>query len=135
MHQQVLLIDDSKQIHALVTSLLGDEPVTIHSAFDAQFGIVQAASLRPDLILLDVEMPGVDGYETCRRLKADAVTASLPIVFLTARATTEEMVQGLNLGANDYVAKPFKLSELLSRVRAALRTSHLIRLLEDKALI
>ncbi len=135
MHQQVLLIDDSKQIHALVTSLLGDEPVTIHSAFDAQFGIVQAASLRPDLILLDVEMPGVDGYETCRRLKADAVTASLPIVFLTARATTEEMVRGLNLGANDYVAKPFKLSELLSRVRAALRTSHLIRLLEDKALI
>lgn len=135
MHQQVLLIDDSKQIHALVTSLLGDEPITIHSAFDAQFGIVQAASLRPDLILLDVEMPGVDGYETCRRLKADPVTASLPIVFLTARATTEEMVQGLNLGANDYVAKPFKLSELLSRVRAALRTSHLIRLLEDKALI
>ncbi len=135
MHQQVLLIDDSKQIHALVSSLLGDEPITIHSAFDAQFGIVQAASLRPDLILLDVEMPGVDGYETCRRLKADAVTASLPIVFLTARATTEEMVQGLNLGANDYVAKPFKLSELLSRVRAALRTSHLIRLLEDKALI
>ncbi len=135
MHQQILLIDDSKQIHALVTSLLGDEPVTIHSAFDAQFGIVQAASLRPDLILLDVEMPGVDGYETCRRLKADPVTASLPIVFLTARATTEEMVRGLNLGANDYVAKPFKLSELLSRVRAALRTSHLIRLLEEKALI
>ncbi len=135
MHQQVLLIDDSKPIHALVTSLLGNEPVTIHSAFDAQFGIVLAASLRPDLILLDVEMPGVDGYETCRRLKADRVTASLPIVFLTARATTEEMVQGLTLGANDYVAKPFKLSELLSRVRAALRTSHLIRLLEDKALI
>ncbi len=135
MHQQVLLIDDSKQIHALVTSLLGDEPITIHSAFDAQLGICLAASLRPDLILLDVEMPGVDGYETCRRLKADPVTASLPIVFLTARATTEEMVQGLNLGANDYVAKPFKLSELLSRVRAALRTGHLIRLLEDKALI
>jgi diguanylate cyclase (GGDEF)-like protein len=135
MHQQVLLIDDSKQIHALVTSLLGDEPVTIHSAFDGQFGIVQAASLRPDLVLLDVEMPGMDGYETCRRLKADPVTASLPIVFLTARATTEEMVQGLNLGANDYVAKPFKLSELLSRVRAALRTSHLIRLLENTALI
>jgi diguanylate cyclase (GGDEF)-like protein len=135
MHQQILLIDDSKHIHTLVTSLLGDEPVTIHSAFDAQFGITLAASLRPDLILLDVEMPGVDGYETCRRLKADPATASLPIVFLTARATTEEMVHGLNLGANDYVAKPFKLSELLSRVRAALRTSHLIRLLEDKALI
>ena len=135
MNQQILLIDDSKAIHALVTSLLGDEPITIHSAFDAQFGIALAASLRPDLVLLDVEMPGVDGYETCRRLKADPATANLPIVFLTGRATTEEMVHGLNLGANDYVAKPFKLSELLSRVRAALRTSRLMRLLEDKALI
>lgn len=135
MHQDILLIDDSKQIHALVTSLLGDEAVTIHSAFGAETGLVLAASLRPELILLDVEMPEVDGYETCRRLKAEPATASLPIIFLTARATTEEKVHGLNLGAVDYVTKPFKLSELLSRVRAALRTSHLIRLLEEKALI
>ncbi|MGD0462248.1 MAG: diguanylate cyclase [Tepidisphaeraceae bacterium] len=135
MHQQILLIDDSKLIHPLVTSLLANEPVTIHSALDAEYGLALAASLRPDLILLDVEMPGVDGFETCRRLKADPATASLPIIFLTARTATEEMVCGLNLGANDYVTKPFKLSELLSRVRAALRTSHLIRLLEEKALI
>jgi diguanylate cyclase (GGDEF)-like protein len=80
-------------------------------------------------------MPDVDGFETCRRLKADPATASLPIIFLTARAAAEEMVWGLDLGANDYVTKPFKLSELLSRVRAALRTSHLVRLLEEKALI
>ena len=135
MHQDILLIDDSKPIHPLVASLLADEPVTIHSAFDAKSGLILAASLRPDLILLDVEMPEVDGYETCRRLKADAATVNLPILFLTARATTEEKVRGLNLGAIDYVTKPFKLSELLSRVRAALRTSHLIRLLEEKALI
>lgn len=135
MQQQILLIDDSKPIHPLVASLLGEEPVTIHSAFDAQFGLVLAASLHPDLILLDVEMPGIDGFETCRRLKADPATASLPIIFLTARGATEEMVRGLNLGANDYVTKPFKLSELLSRVRAQLRTGRLIRLLEEKALI
>src|SRR5438034_642045 len=120
MHQQILIIDDSKPIHPLVSSLLAGEPVTIHSAFDAQSGLVLAASLRPDLILLDVEMPGIDGYETCRRLKADPITASIPIIFLTARAATEEMVHGLNMGANDYVIKPFKLSELLSRVRVAL---------------
>jgi diguanylate cyclase (GGDEF)-like protein len=135
MHQQILLIDDSKPIHPLVKSLLADEPVTIHSAFDGQFGLTLAASLRPDLILLDVEMPIMDGFETCRQLMADPATASVPVIFLTARAATDEMVRGLNLGAIDYVTKPFKLSELLSRVRAALRTSHLIRLLADKAMI
>ena len=135
MYQEILLIDDTKSIHPLVKSLLGEEPVTIHSAFDGQYGLVLAASLKPDLILLDVEMPGVDGFETCRRLKADPATASAPIIFLTAVADTEHMVRGLNLGASDYVTKPFKLSELLSRVRAALRTSHLIRLLEERALI
>src|SRR5450432_2147300 len=135
MHQQILLIDDSKPIHPLVTSLLADEPVTISSAYDGQSGIVLAASLRPDLILLDVDMPGMDGFETCRRLKADPATATLPIIFITVHGTTTELVRGLNLGANDYVTKPLKLSEMLSRVRAALRTSHLVRLLEEKALI
>jgi diguanylate cyclase (GGDEF)-like protein len=135
MQQQILLIDDSKQIHSLVTSLLGEEPVQISSAFDAQYGLTLAASLRPDLILLDVEMPGINGHEACRRLKADPATATIPIIFLTARASTDEVVRGLNLGAIDYVTKPFKLSEMLSRVRAALRTSRLIRLLEEEAMI
>jgi len=135
MQQQILLIDDSKAIHPLVASLLADEPVTIHSAFDGQYGLTLAESLRPDLILLDVEMPILDGYETCRRLMANPATADLSIVFLTARNATEELVRGLNLGAVDYIGKPFKLEELLSRVRAALRTSHLIRLLEEKATI
>jgi len=135
MQQDILLIDDSKQIHTLVTSMLGEDPVRIHSAFDAQYGLTLAASMHPDLILLDVEMPGVNGYEACRRLKGDPVTATIPIIFLTARTTTDEVVRGLNLGAVDYVTKPFKLSEMLSRIRAALRTSRLIRLLEEEALI
>jgi diguanylate cyclase (GGDEF)-like protein len=135
MHQQILLIDDSKAIHPLVTTLLADEPVTVHSAFDGQYGLTLAESLRPDLILLDIEMPNVDGFETCRRLIANPATANVPIIFLTSRNATAEMVRGLNLGAVDYITKPFKLQELVSRVRAALRTSHLIRLLEDKATI
>jgi diguanylate cyclase (GGDEF)-like protein len=135
MQKQILLIDDSDQIHTLVTSLLADEPVKINSAFDGQYGLTLAASLHPDLILLDVEMPDENGYEVCRRLKADPATATIPIIFLTAKATTDEVVKGLNLGAIDYVTKPFKLSEMLSRVRSALRTSHLIRLLEEEALI
>ena len=115
--------------------MLGGERITIHWASDGQTGLDRAASLRPDLILLDVEMPGADGFEICRKLRADSSTASIPIIFLTARATVEEMVRGLELGAIDYVIKPFRPMELLSRVRAAMRTSHLIRLLEEKALI
>lgn len=135
MQQQLLVIDDSKPIHTLVRSLLADEPVEIHSAPDAKLGITLAASLRPDLILLDVDMPETDGFEACRLLKADPITASIPIVFLTSLSSTEEKVHGLNMGAVDYVTKPFKLSEFLARVRASLRTSHLIRLLEEKAMI
>jgi diguanylate cyclase (GGDEF)-like protein len=135
MHQQLLLIDDSKNIHPLVTALLGDEPIDIHSAYDAEYGFTLATSILPDLILLDVEMPGTNGFEACKRLKAEPSTAGIPIIFLTARASVEEKVKGLELGAVDYVTKPCNRAELLARVRASLRTSHLIRLLEEKALI
>jgi two-component system, cell cycle response regulator len=135
MHQQILLIDDSMPIHPLVTTLLADEPVTIHSAFQGQTGLAMAASLHPDLILLDVEMAGLDGFETCRQLKANPSTAGVPVIFLTGRAQSDEMVRGLNLGAVDYVTKPFKLAELQSRVRAGLRTSRRFRSLEETAMI
>jgi diguanylate cyclase (GGDEF)-like protein len=135
MKQQILIIDDSKPIHALVSTILAEEPVQIHSAFDATFGLTLAASLRPDLILLDVEMPGIDGYETCRRLKSNPDLFNTPVIFLTAMAATEEKIRGLELGAVDYVTKPFNPSELLARVRASLRTGQLIRILEDKALV
>jgi len=135
MNQQILLIDDSKSIHPLVKSLLGDDPVTVHSAYNAQCGLVLAESLRPDLILLDVEMPGVDGFEACRRIMDEPATARIPVVFLTSHNATKEIARGLDLGATDYVTKPFKLLELQSRVRAALRTSNLVRGLESKALI
>jgi diguanylate cyclase (GGDEF)-like protein len=135
MKQQILLIDDSKPIHALVSTILAEEPVQIHSAFDADFGLTLAASLKPDLILLDVEMPGTDGYETCRRLKANPDLFNTPVIFLTAMAATEEKIRGLELGAVDYVTKPFNPSELLARVRASLRSGQLVRMLEEKALV
>ncbi len=134
-HQQILLIDDSQSAHKLVCCLLGDEPIAVHSAYDAQAGLEMAESLRPDLIMLDVEMPEIDGFETCRRLKANPATSGIPILFLTARAATEELALGFNLGANDYMIKPFDVTELRSRIRASLRTGRLIRLLEQKALL
>jgi diguanylate cyclase (GGDEF)-like protein len=133
--QQILIIDDSKPIHDLVKALLADEAVEIHSALDAERGLVLAASLQPDLILLDVDMPTMNGFDACRAAKADRTTAGIPIIFLTSVSMTDEKVRGLELGAVDYVTKPFNRAELWARVRAALRTSHLVRILEKKALL
>jgi two-component system cell cycle response regulator len=135
MSRQILVIDDSQPIHTLIAALLKDEGVELHCADNGQYGITLATSLHPDLILLDVEMPGLNGFETCKRLRADPAMADVPIIFLTGVSELAEKVRGLELGAADYVTKPFNSKELLARVRASLRTSHLVRLLEDKALI
>jgi two-component system cell cycle response regulator len=135
MKQQILVIDDSKTIHPLVKVILADESVEVHSAMDAKYGMVLAASIQPDLILLDVDMPGIDGFEACKKLKSDAITANVPIIFLTSHSTVAEKVRGLGLGAMDYVTKPFNRAELIARVRASLRTKQSIRILEEKATI
>jgi diguanylate cyclase (GGDEF)-like protein len=135
MHQQLLLIDDSKHIHPLIKALLSDEQLEIHSAYDAEFGLSLIKSLRPDLILMDVDMPGMNGFEACRKLKGNPANASIPVIFLTSCGSIEEKVRGLELGAVDYVTKPCNRAELQARVRASLRMSQLIRLLEEKALI
>jgi diguanylate cyclase (GGDEF)-like protein len=135
MRQHILLIDDTKQIHSLVAGLLSTEPCELHFAGDGTQGITLAESIHPDLILLDVEMPGMDGYATCRLLKGDPNLFNIPVVFLTSCSTTDEKVHGLNLGAVDYITKPFSPSELLARVRATLRTSRAIKMLEEHARI
>jgi diguanylate cyclase (GGDEF)-like protein len=135
MAQQILLIDDTKNIHALVNAMLAKEEVVVHSAFDGRAGLTQAESLNPDLILLDVDMPEMNGYETCKRLKSNPNLFNIPVVFLTSLSTTEEKVHGLELGAVDYITKPFSPSELLARVRATLRTSRAIKMLEEHALV
>jgi len=133
--QRVLVIDDSEMIHKLVRARLADEPVEIHCATGADTGIALATRIDPDLILLDVEMPGCDGFEACRRLKQDAVLSCIPVVFLTGMSTPAQKVQGLELGAVDYVTKPFDPAELRARVRAALRTKYLMDLLAKRAMI
>ncbi|HEY7120874.1 MAG TPA: diguanylate cyclase [Tepidisphaeraceae bacterium] len=133
--QKVLVIDDSVLIHNLVRARLEDEPVEMHFADGAAAGLRLAAALSPDLILLDVEMPDANGFDTCRRLKSDPATASTPVIFLTGVSSPEQKVQGLELGAVDYVTKPFDPAELRARVRAALRTKYLMDLLAKRALI
>jgi diguanylate cyclase (GGDEF)-like protein len=133
--QKILVIDDSPQVHHLVRARLGDEPLELHSAGDGAAGLALARTLLPDLILLDIEMPGLDGLEVCRRLKTDPLTAGIPIVFLAGACTTEMKMLGLDLGGVDFVNKPFETAELRARVRSALRTNYLLELLVKKAMI
>jgi diguanylate cyclase (GGDEF)-like protein len=132
---RILLIDDSLLVQRLVCARLTDEGYEVHVCSDGDEGIRQAHSLNPDVILLDVQMPGADGFEICRRLKSDPETASIPILFLTAQAETRDKVRGLDLGALDYVSKPFDPVELRARVRAAHRIKSLVEMLEREARI
>jgi len=122
MSQTVLAIDDSPDIHRLLDVRLRPENLVVRHALDADEGLAEAARCAPDLILLDVDMPLVTGFELCRRLKDDPSLAHVPVIFLTGATDVYTKVEGFDLGAVDYVTKPFDPAELRARVRAALRT-------------
>jgi two-component system cell cycle response regulator len=133
--QHVLIIDDSESIRSLLRARLSPEPIELHFASGGAEGLERAAALLPDLILLDVEMPAPDGFEVCKRLKEDLRTQGIPVVFLSGATSTEEKIKGLELGATDYITKPFDAAELRARVRVSLRTKYLLDLLSRKAMI
>jgi two-component system, cell cycle response regulator len=135
MDQKVLVIEDSRSIHTLIKSRLMGEAIELISAFDGESGLNLARELKPDLVLLDVEMPKPNGFEVCRQLKCDPRTMGIPVVFLTSMSSTHSKIEGLELGAVDYVTKPFEPAELRARVRAALRIKYLMDLLAQKAMV
>ena len=135
MPQNVLIIDDAKNIHTLIRARLGGEELALHSCYTAEQGLTMAGELLPDLILLDLEMPDMEGFEVCRRLKQQSATMSIPVVFLAGAGATQEKLKGLEAGAVDFVSKPFDPAELRARVRAALRTKYLLDLLAKKAMV
>jgi two-component system, cell cycle response regulator len=122
MSQCVLAIDDSPDVHRLLDVRLRPEGLVLHHALDAELGLKMAHDIRPDLILLDVDLPHFTGFEVCQKLKEDPITAQIPVIFLTGASEVYAKVQGFDLGAVDYVTKPFEPAELRARVRAALRT-------------
>jgi two-component system cell cycle response regulator len=132
---KILVIDDSPDIHTLVKVRLGKEQVVVHCASDGASGLAAARELGPDLILLDIDMPERDGFAVCADLKADPMTRDIPIIFLSGATSTKDKIRGLELGATDYVTKPFDPAELQARVRASLRTRELVELLSKKAMI
>jgi DNA-binding response OmpR family regulator len=116
----VLVAEDDEDILALVVFDLEDEGYEVLTARNGAEAIRLAFERLPDLILLDVAMPGLDGYEVTRRLRADESTRGTPVVLLTARAQVRDVITGFEAGANDYVTKPFKPEELRTRLHAAL---------------
>lgn len=121
MSLRLLLIDDDDRLAELLTGYLRPHDVALDHARDGTRGLSAAAAGGFDAILLDVMMPGLGGLEVLRRLRAAPATAAVPVLMLTARGDEADRVAGLELGADDYVAKPFSPRELLARVRAVLR--------------
>jgi two-component system sensor histidine kinase/response regulator len=121
----VLVVDDIASNVEFITDILCTLPnIEIHGLNDGEATLSFVRKRTPDLILLDVSMPKLDGFEVCKRLKSDTKNAMIPIIFLTARVQKEDIVKGFEIGAVDYIAKPFNVSELLSRVKTHLELSH-----------
>jgi DNA-binding response OmpR family regulator len=121
MMSEILVVDDDRDVAQSIELALrrrGFRVMLAHSGVDA---LKTLRRYRPDLVILDVLMPGMSGLEVCRRLRADTSTSSLPIIFLTARGQERDRIEGLRAGADDYLSKPFNLEELILRVKAVLR--------------
>lgn len=131
-HPSILVIDDDPDNLAIVTGFLDNQQFTILVAEEGEIGVARAGHARPDLILLDIMMPGMDGYETCRRLKAQESTRDIPVIFMTALSETEHKLRGFEAGAVDYITKPFQRAEILARVGVHLRMRELATNLRER---
>lgn len=120
-HESILAVEDDEDILELLKYNLAKEGYRVTAVISGEDGLQLARSTTPDLILLDLMLPGVDGLEVCRRLKLDAKTRQVPIIMLTAKGEEADIVTGLELGAEDYMTKPFSTRVLLARVRTVLR--------------
>jgi len=118
---RILIVDDEKDLVDLLSYNLGKEGYGVLKAYDGEEALNIIRSGRPDLVLLDLMLPGIQGMEVCRIVRNAPETAALPIIMLTAKGEEVDKVLGLEMGADDYVAKPFSVRELLARVRAVLR--------------
>lgn len=124
--RKILVIEDEPDIRELLVHHLHREGHRVLAAGDGFSGLEKARKENPDVVLLDLMLPGMDGIEVCRRLKADPVTRGVSVVMLTAKSEESDVVLGLGLGADDYVPKPFRVKELLARLQAVLRRGAIV---------
>jgi len=118
----ILVVDDEKDVVEVVSHFLEEEGYTVHTAYDGEEAL-ETASGDIDLIVLDIMLPGVDGYEVCRKLRSRVETEEIPIVFLSAKTEEEDQIEGLMLGGDDYLTKPVSPQVLVAHVKAVLRRS------------
>lgn len=130
--QSILIVDDNPNNLEVLAHILTDVGYQVSVAIDGETAIEQVEYHQPELILLDIMMPGIDGFETCRRLKANPLTREIPIIFLTALSDSNNKVNGLSIGAVDYISKPFQSEEVLARINIHLKLYSLTRKLEQQ---
>ncbi|MEI7475725.1 MAG: response regulator transcription factor [bacterium] len=123
MPSNILVVDDDNEIREMICADLKMSGFLVDNASNGEEGLLKAQKNKYDLILLDVMMPKMDGYEVCKNLRLSASTRDIPVILLTAKGTIEDKVSGFNSGADDYLVKPFDIQELLVRIRALMRRS------------
>jgi two-component system OmpR family response regulator len=123
--EKLLLVDDEENLRSMLTAALRHHGYDVVAVADGREALDARADARPDLVVLDVMLPDVDGFEVCRRMRAEG--DHTPVLFLTARDGTEDKVRGLTLGGDDYLVKPFSLEELVARCQALVRRAGLAR--------
>ena len=128
---KILAVDDTPASLKLLTGILSDEGYDVRSAINGELALRSAVANPPELMLLDIRMQEMDGFEVCRRLKANPLTREVPVIFVSAVIDTDEKVQGFELGAVDFVTKPYQRDELLARVRTHLEVGRLRNHLEE----
>ncbi len=130
--KKILIIEDDEKITNALTFILEEEGYEAVASGDGKTGLELARSIKPDLILLDIMLPGMTGIDVCRSLKSDENYKSIPIILITGLADTEDTVKGLSAGADDYVAKPFQMQELLARIKSNLRMKELYDVVKEE---
>ena len=121
VQKKILVVDDEKDIVELISYNLEQEGLAVIKAYDGQMAWERVKTAKPDLVVLDLMIPGIHGLEVCKLIRRDAATETLPIIMLTAKSDQVDKILGLELGADDYVTKPFNIRELIARIRAVLR--------------
>jgi len=123
MNDKVLIVDDSRTIRILLATFLKLSGYEIAEAENGEDGLQKIGEFHPNLILLDIMMPGIDGYEVCQRIKADPSSRDIPVIFLSGKSEAADKIRGLAVGGADYITKPFDTGELIARIKAVLRRS------------
>src|SRR6266851_5943048 len=135
MSAHILVVDDNELNLELLVAMLASEHYVVSTARDGFEALAKIAAEKPDLVLLDVMMPRLDGFEVCRRIKADPTMADIPVIMVTALSDVDDLVRGFDAGAEDFVTKPFNFDALMARVRSQLRRKRQYERIVEEALV